>query len=206
MLIQYSKILENCVNEVAKLPGIGKRSALRIVLDLVKKDAEELTLLTDAIQKLHEELKICSVCYNLSDEAICSICADPKRDQTTICVVQDIRDVIAIENTQQYRGVYHVLGGVISPMDGIGPQQIRVQELVNRVSESKPVEVLLALPATPEGDTTNYYIYKSIKDWVSKITTLARGVGINEELEYTDPVTLSRSLLTRTDIEQTFIK
>ncbi|HHT53067.1 MAG: recombination mediator RecR [Bacteroidales bacterium] len=206
MLIQYSKILENCVNEVAKLPGIGKRSALRIVLDLVKKDAGELTLLTDAIQKLHEELKICSVCYNLSDEAICSICADPKRDQTTICVVQDIRDVIAIENTQQYRGVYHVLGGVISPMDGIGPQQIRVQELVNRVSESKPVEVLLALPATPEGDTTNYYIYKSIKDWVSKITTLARGVGINEELEYTDPVTLSRSLLTRTDIEQTFIK
>ena len=156
MLIQYSKILENCVNEVAKLPGIGKRSALRIVLDFVK-DAGELTLLTDAIQKLHEELKICSVCYNLSDEAICSICADPKRDQTTICVVQDIRDVIAIENTQQYRGVYHVLGGVISPMDGIGPQQIRVQELVNRVSESKPVEVLW-LSGYPEGDTTIIYI------------------------------------------------
>ena len=206
MLVQYSKILENCVNEVAKLPGIGKRSALRSVLDLVKKDAGELTLLTDAIQKLHQELKVCSVCYNLSDEAVCSICADPKRDQTTICVVQDIRDVIAIENTQQYRGVYHVLGGVISPMDGIGPQQIRIQELINRAAESKPVEMVLALPATPEGDTTNYYIYKSIKDLVSKITTLARGVGINEELEYTDPVTLSRSLLTRTDIEQTFIQ
>lgn len=206
MLVQYSKILENCVNEVSKLPGIGKRSALRIVLDLVKKDAEELTLLTDSIQKLHQELKVCSICYTLSDEVICSICADSKRDSKTICVVQDIRDVIAIENTQQYRGVYHVLGGVISPMDGIGPQQIRVQELINRVSESKPIEVLLALPATPEGDTTNYYIYKSIKELVSKITTLARGVGINEELEYTDPVTLSRSLLTRTDIEQTFIK
>lgn len=199
MFIQYSKVLENAVNEISKLPGIGKRSALRLVLYLTKTDQKDVSVLTDAIQKLKTDLKMCQVCYNLSDEETCSICNNPKRDQSTICVVQDIRDVIAIENTQQYFGVYHVLGGVISPMEGIGTQQIRLNELFQRVSNQEIKEVVMALPATPEGDTTNYYIYKNIKNLVPTITTIARGIGINEELEYADEVTLGRSLLTRTE-------
>lgn len=199
MFIQYSKVLENAVNEISKLPGIGKRSALRLVLYLTKTDQKDVSVLTDAIQKLKTDLKVCQVCYNLSDEETCSICNNPKRDQSTICVVQDIRDVIAIENTQQYFGVYHVLGGVISPMEGIGTQQIRLNELFQRVSNQEIKEVVMALPATPEGDTTNYYIYKNIKNLVPTITTIARGIGINEELEYADEVTLGRSLLTRTE-------
>lgn len=199
MLIQYSKVLENAVNEISKLPGIGKRSALRLVLHLTKTDPKDVSILTESIQKLKTDLKVCNVCYNLSDEETCSICNHPKRDQLTICVVQDIRDVIAIENTQQYFGVYHVLGGVISPMEGIGTQQIRLAELFKRVSSQQIKEVVMALPATPEGDTTNFYIYKNIKDNVPVITTIARGIGINEELEYADEVTLGRSLLSRTE-------
>lgn len=199
MLVQYSKVLENAVNEISKLPGIGKRSALRLVLYLSKTDLKDVSILTESIQKLKTDLKICKVCYNLSDEETCSICNNPKRDQSTICVVQDIRDVIAIENTQQYFGVYHVLGGVISPMEGIGTQQIKLFELFQRVAGQQIKEVVMALPATPEGDTTNYYIYKNIKDLVPVITTIARGIGINEELEYADEVTLGRSLLSRTE-------
>lgn len=199
MLIEYSKVLENAVNEISKLPGIGKRSALRLVLYLTKADSKDVSVLTESIQKLKTDLKVCQVCYNLSDEETCSICNNPKRDQSTICVVQDIRDVIAIENTQQYFGVYHVLGGVISPMEGIGTQQIRLNELFQRVANQEIKEVVMALPATPEGDTTNYYIYKNIKELVPTITTIARGIGINEELEYADEVTLGRSLLTRTE-------
>ena len=199
MLIQYSKVLENAVNEISKLPGIGKRSALRLVLYLTKTDQKDVSVLTDAIQKLKTDLKVCQICYNLSDDDTCSICNNPKRDQSIICVVQDIRDVIAIENTQQYQGVYHVLGGVISPMEGIGTQQIKLAELFHRVENQQIREVIMALPATPEGDTTNFYIYKNIKDRVPVITTIARGIGINEELEYADEVTLGRSLLSRTE-------
>ena len=199
MLIQYSKVLENAVNEITKLPGIGKRSALRLVLYLTKTDSKDVSILTEAIQKLKTDLKVCQICYNLSDDDTCSICNNPKRDQSIICVVQDIRDVIAIENTQQYQGVYHVLGGVISPMEGIGTQQIKLAELFHRVENLQIREVIMALPATPEGDTTNFYIYKNIKDRVPVITTIARGIGINEELEYADEVTLGRSLLSRTE-------
>lgn len=204
MLIQYSKILENAVNEISKLPGIGKRSALRLALHITKAEPNDIIQLTDSLLKLKNDLKICKICYNLSDDIECNICSNHKRDHSLICVVQDIRDVIAIENTNQYQGVYHVLGGVISPMDGVGPQQIKLQELFDRVAQNEIKEVVMALPATPEGDTTNFYIYKNIKDKVSTITTLARGVGINEELEYADEVTLGRSLLTRTDFERAF--
>ena len=199
MYIQYSKVLENAVNEISKLPGIGKRSALRLVLYLTKTDSKDVSILTEAIQKLKTDLKVCQICYNLSDDDTCSICNNPKRDQSIICVVQDIRDVIAIENTQQYQGVYHVLGGVISPMEGIGTQQMKLAELFHRVENHQIREVIMALPATPEGDTTNFYIYKNIKDRVPVITTIARGIGINEELEYADEVTLGRSLLSRTE-------
>lgn len=206
MLEFFSKHLENAVNEIAKLPGIGKRTALRLTLHLVKADKTEVNALTSAIDNLKEHLCYCKNCFNLSDKEICDICENPKRDHATICVVQDIRDVIAIENTNQYAGVYHVLGGVISPMDGIGINQLRLQELFNRIEQGGVREVVLALPATVEGDTTNFFIYKNIKDKVSEITTIARGVGIGEELEYADEVTLGRSLMGRTRFESVYVK
>ena len=161
MISLYSKHLENAVNEISKLPGIGKRSALRLALHLIKQDVANVTLLTDRINKLKSEVVYCRQCHNLSDHEICDICANPKRDAGVICVVQDIRDVIAIENTHQYQGVYHVLGGVISPMDGIGIQQLTIQQLFDRVSAREVKEIILALPATVEGDTTNFFIYKT---------------------------------------------
>lgn len=206
MLEFFSKYLENAVNEIAKLPGIGKRTALRLTLHLVKADKTEVNALTSAIDNLKEHLCYCKNCFNLSDKEICDICENPKRDHATICVVQDIRDVIAIENTNQYAGVYHVLGGVISPMDGIGINQLRLQELFDRIEQGGVREVVLALPATVEGDTTNFFIYKNIKDKVSEITTIARGVGIGEELEYADEVTLGRSLMGRTRFESVYVK
>jgi recombination protein RecR len=206
MLEFFSKHLENAVNEIAKLPGIGKRTALRLTLHLVKADKMEVSALTSAIDNLKEHLCYCKNCFNLSDKEICDICENPKRDHATICVVQDIRDVIAIENTNQYAGVYHVLGGVISPMDGIGINQLRLQELFDRIEQGGVREVVLALPATVEGDTTNFFIYKNIKDKVSEITTIARGVGIGEELEYADEVTLGRSLMGRTRFESVYVK
>ena len=206
MLEFFSKHLENAVNEIAKLPGIGKRTALRLTLHLVKADKTEVNALTSAIDNLKEHLCYCKNCFNLSDKEICDICENPKRDHATICVVQDIRDVIAIENTNQYAGVYHVLGGVISPMDGIGINQLRLQELFDRIEQGGVREVVLALPATVEGDTTNFFIYKNIKDKVSEITTIARGVGIGEELEYADEVTLERSLMGRTRFESVYVK
>jgi len=202
----YSKNLENAVNEIAKLPGIGRRTALRLALHLMKAEAEDVTLLTDRINRLKTDVFYCKKCYNISDSEICDICANPKRDTTTICVVQDIRDVIAIENTNQYQGVYHVLGGVISPMDGIGINQLRIQELFNRVEQELVKELILALPATVEGDTTNFYIYKNVKDKVGQVTTIARGIGVGEELEYADEVTLGRSLLARTDFDKAYQK
>lgn len=206
MLEFFSKHFENAVNEIAKLPGIGKRTALRLTLHLVKADKTEVNALTSAIDNLKEHLCYCKNCFNLSDKEICDICENPKRDHATICVVQDIRDVIAIENTNQYAGVYHVLGGVISPMDGIGINQLRLQELFDRIEQGGVREVVLALPATVEGDTTNFFIYKNIKDKVSEITTIARGVGIGEELEYADEVTLGRSLMGRTRFESVYGK
>ena len=202
----YSKNLENAVNEIAKLPGIGRRTALRLALHLMKTEAEDVTLLTDRINRLKTDVFYCKKCYNISDSEICDICANPKRDTTTICVVQDIRDVIAIENTNQFQGVYHVLGGVISPMDGIGINQLKIQELFDRVEHEQVKELILALPATVEGDTTNFYIYKNVKDKVEQVTTIARGIGVGEELEYADEVTLGRSLLARTDFDKAYQK
>lgn len=202
----YSKNLENAVNEIAKLPGIGRRTALRLALHLMKTETEDVTLLTDRINRLKTDVFYCKKCYNISDNEICDICANPKRDTTTICVVQDIRDVIAIENTNQFTGVYHVLGGVISPMDGIGINQLKIQELFDRVEKEQVKELILALPATVEGDTTNFYIYKNVKDKVEQVTTIARGIGVGEELEYADEVTLGRSLLARTDFDKAYQK
>ena len=202
----YSKNLENAVNEIAKLPGIGKRTALRLALHLMKSEKDDVFLLTDRINKLKTDVFYCHKCYNISDSEICDICANPRRDASTICVVQDIRDVIAIENTNQFTGVYHVLGGVISPMDGIGVNQLRLQELFDRVGQEQVKELILALPATVEGDTTNFYIYKNVKDKVGQVTTIARGIGVGEDLEYADEVTLGRSLLARTDFDNAYKK
>ena len=204
MLSIYSKHLENAVNEIAKLPGIGKRTALRLALHLIKSEPEDVQLLADRIVKLKTDVCCCKECYNISDNELCDICANPKRDEHLICVVQDIRDVIAIENTNQFNGRYHVLGGVISPMDGIGIRQLRLQELFNRIERSEIRELILALPATVEGDTTNFFIYKNVQEKVPTVTTIARGIGIGEELEYADEVTLGRSLVARMDFNKAY--
>lgn len=196
-----SKILENAVNEIAKLPGIGRRTALRLALHVVKTQELEIELLANALLTLKKDLKTCAHCFNVSDTECCEICANEKRNRKIICVVQDIRDVIAIESTNQFLGVYHVLGGVISPVDGIGPRQLKLEELFQRVGKEKIDEIVLALPATPEGDTTNFYIHKNCSEFVPIITLLARGVGIGEELEFTDEVTLGRSFISRTNFE-----
>lgn len=206
MLEVYSKNLENAVNEIAKLPGIGKRTALRLALHLIKSEKEDVTLLTERINKLKTDVCCCKQCFNISDDELCDICANTKRDPKTICVVQDIRDVIAIENTNQFKGVYHVLGGVISPMEGIGINQLRLQELFTRVETGEVNELILALPATVEGDTTNFFIYKNVKEKVQTITTIARGIGIGEELEYADEVTLGRSLVARMEFDKAYKK
>ncbi|MBO7648210.1 MAG: recombination protein RecR [Bacteroidales bacterium] len=204
MLSLYSQNLENAVNEIAKLPGVGKRTALRLALHLVKASPEEVQLLTERINKLKTDICSCKVCYNISDHEVCDICANPKRDAGVICVVQDIRDVIAIENTSQFNGLYHVLGGVISPMEGVGIRQLRLQELFDRVGKGDVRELILALPATVEGDTTNFFIYKNVKDKVPAVTTIARGIGVGEELEYADEVTLGRSLVARLDFDKAY--
>lgn len=202
----HSKHLENAVNEIARLPGIGKRTALRLALFLIKERDEDVISFTNAVSNLKTKVYWCKQCHNLSDTELCGICSQPKRDNTLICVVQDIRDLIAIENTAQFSGLYHVLGGVISPVDGIGPNQLTLNDLFKRVTEHQIREVILALPATVEGDTTNFFIYKNIRDKVGKITTIARGIGIGEELEYADEITLGRSLQTRTDFETVYAK
>ena len=204
MLSLYSQNLENAVNEIAKLPGVGKRTALRLALHLVKASPEEVQMLTERIGKLKTDICSCKVCYNISDHEVCDICANPKRDAGIVCVVQDIRDVIAIENTGQFNGLYHVLGGVISPMEGVGIRQLRLQELFDRVGKGDVRELILALPATVEGDTTNFFIYKNVKDKVPAVTTIARGIGVGEELEYADEVTLGRSLVARLDFDKAY--
>ena len=198
-----SQILENTVREFSRLPGIGKKTALRLVLFLLKQEKADVLRFADSLRRLSEEIVYCKSCYNISDNEICDICASPKRDHSTVCVVENIKDVMAIENTQQYFGVYHVLGGVISPMDGIGPDDITVKPLQKRVEQGLAKELIFALPTTMEGDTTNFYLYRKFKDSHVKITTLARGVSIGDELEYTDEITLGRSLINRMPFENT---
>ena len=200
---QYpSQLLERAVQEFAKLPGIGRKTALRLVLHLLRQEEEDVTLLTDAISKMKKEVKRCKVCHNISDSEVCPICSDPRRDSSMICVVENIQDLMAVENTQQFNGSYHVLGGVISPMDGIGPADLEIDSLVERVSEGDVKEVILALSSTMEGDTTNFYIFRKLAPYKDvKISIIARGISVGDELEYTDEVTLGRSILNRTVFE-----
>lgn len=197
-----SKLLEQAVDELAKLPGIGRRTALRLALHLLKQDVNDVEILGETIIKLRQEIKHCDICHNISDSERCSICSDSNRDQGIICVVQDIRDVMAIENTGQFKGVYHVLGGLISPLDGIGPSDLSIDELFDRLKEDETKELIMALNPTVEGDTTNFFIYRKLKDNNIKITTIARGVAIGDELEYADEVTLGRSIANRIPYEQ----
>ena len=192
-----SKLLENAVNEFSKLPGIGKKTALRLVLHLLKKETDEVLRFSRSITQLREEVKHCRICRNISDNDKCNICSNPSRDHRIVCVVENIRDVMSIENTQQYRGVYHVLGGIISPMDGVGPSDLEIESLLARVAQGETDEVIFALSTTMEGDSTNFYIFKKLKDFPVRITTLARGVSIGDEIEYTDEITLGRSIVNR---------
>jgi recombination protein RecR len=201
-----SRLLENAVNEFAKLPGIGRKSALRLVLHMLKQDLQEVEIFGNSLIQLRTEIKHCKVCHNISDTDTCSICANPSRNPSIICVVENIKDVMSIENTQQFKGLYHVLGGIISPMDGIGPSDLEIDSLVNRVNEGNTEEIILALSTTMEGDTTNFFIYKKLKNTEVKISTLARGVSIGDELEYTDEVTLGRSIVNRMNFEESIIR
>ncbi|MBI9056531.1 MAG: recombination protein RecR [Labilibaculum sp.] len=197
-----SKLLENAVNEFSKLPGIGRKTALRLVLHLLNQPKEDVHLFGSSIIQLRDEIKHCTSCYNISDTSMCDICANPKRDHKTICVVESIRDVMSIERTQQFTGIYHVLGGIISPMDGIGPSDLKIEPLIQKVSEGKAKEIILALSTTMEGDTTNFYLFKKLNKFKIPVTTIARGVSIGDELEYTDEITLGRSILHRTPFNQ----
>ena len=190
-------MLENAVNEFSKLPGIGKKTALRLVLHLLRKDIEEVRRFSHSLTQLREEVKHCKNCRNISDTDLCNICNNPSRDHRIVCVVENIRDVMSVENTQQYKGVYHVLGGIISPMDGIGPADLEIVSLLQRVEKGEIDEVIFALSTTMEGDSTNFYIFKKLKPFDVKVTTLARGVSIGDEIEYTDEVTLGRSIVNR---------
>ncbi len=200
---QYpSKLLENAVSQFSQLPGIGRKTALRLVLHLLRQDTEDVERLASALTTMKREVKHCRVCHNISDLEICPICNNPCRDRKTVCVVENIQDVMAIENTQQYHGLYHVLGGVISPMDGIGPGDIEINSLVERVGQENVEEVILALSPTMEGDTTNFYLFRKLAPYKDlRITVIARGVSVGDELEYTDEVTLGRSILNRTIFE-----
>lgn len=196
----YSSILlENAVNEFAKLPGIGRKTALRLVLHLLKQSEDEVELFGTTFIRLRKEIVYCKVCHNISDTEVCHICSNPSRDAQTICVVENIKDVMSVENTRQYKGLYHVLGGIISPMDGVGPNDLEIESLVKRVQEEGVKEVILALSTTMEGDTTNFYIFRKLSPTGVKITTIARGIAIGDELEYADEVTLGRSIVNRVE-------
>jgi len=196
-----SKLLENAVSEVSQLPGIGKRTALRLVLHLLKQPKERTTYLTTALDRLREDIKLCQNCHNISDIALCEICSNKNRDAQFLCVVEDIRDVMAIESTSQFRGLYHVLGGKISPIEGIGPQNLTIDSLVKKAKQGNIKEIIFALSSTMEGDTTNFYIYRQIEGLDIKISTIARGISVGDELEYADEVTLGRSILNRIPFE-----
>lgn len=196
-----SKLLENAVHEMSQLPGIGKRTALRLVLHLLKQPEDQTIRLSHALSKLRNGIKFCTSCHNISDVELCEICASPKRDESLVCVVEDIRDVMAIENTGQYKGLYHVLGGKISPMEGIGPQDLTIASLVEKAKQGRIKELIFALSSTMEGDTTNFYIYKQLDGLEINTSTIARGVSVGDELEYADEITLGRSIINRIPFE-----
>ncbi len=196
-----SKLLENAVNEMSQLPGIGKRTALRLVLHLLKQSKDQTKYLVTALQSFRNDIKLCKNCHNISDIELCEICANPNRNNEIICVVEDIRDVMAIENTAQFKGLYHVLGGKISPIEGIGPHNLTIDSLVKKVKEGKIKELIFALSSTMEGDTTNFYIYRQLQDFDVNLTTIARGISVGDELEYTDEITLGRSIINRMPFE-----
>ena len=196
-----SKLLENAVNEMSQLPGIGKRTALRLVLHLLKQPSEQTEILSSALTAMRNDIQYCKECNTISDADICGICSNASRDKSIICVVEDVRDVMALENTGMFKGVYHVLGGKISPIEGVGPSQLKITTLVDKVKEGNVAEIIFALSSTMEGDTTNFYIYKQIKEFEIKTSTIARGIAVGDELEYADEVTLGRSLLNRIPFE-----
>jgi recombination protein RecR len=201
-----SKLLEKAVNEVAQLPGIGKRTALRLVLHLLKQPMEQTQFLSNALTTMREEIKFCKSCHNISDVEVCEICNNGARNHQIICVVEDVRDVMAIENTNQFKGIYHVLGGKISPIDGVGPSQLNINSLIEKAKLGNIEELIFALSSTMEGDTTNFYIFKHIKDLPIKTSTIARGIAVGDELEYADEVTLGRSILNRIPFENSVNK
>lgn len=199
-----SKLLEKAVNEMAQLPGIGKRTALRLVLHLLKQPSDQTQFLTESLTNMRNDIRFCSNCHNISDTEVCQICANSSRIHHLICVVEDIRDVMAIENTGQYKGIYHVLGGKISPIDGVGPSQLNINSLLEKVNSGHVKELIFALSSTMEGDTTNFYIYKQIANSEVIVSTIARGIAVGDELEYADEVTLGRSILQRVPFESSF--
>jgi recombination protein RecR len=192
-----SKLIEEAVTEVAKLPGIGRKTALRLVLHLLKKDEQQTLTLAEALTNMRTQIQYCRHCHNISDADVCAICANPARDRSIICVVEDTRDVLAIENTAQYKGMYHVLGGIISPIEGIGPHDLKIESLISRLPDSETKEIILALSPTMEGDTTAFYLTKKLKPHNVKISTIARGIPVGGELEYADEITLGRSIVRR---------
>lgn len=203
MVQQYSSaLLEKAVGEFAKLPGIGRKTALRLVLFMLRQGDNDVDQFVNAVSKMKREVKYCRVCHNISDTDVCPICSDHSRDAATICVVENVQDVLAVENTQQFHGLYHVLGGIISPMDGIGPADLEIDSLVSRVAAGGVKEVILALSSTMEGDTSNFYISRKLADYPVKLSVIARGISVGDELEYTDEVTLGRSILNRTPFNQ----
>ncbi|MDY0099138.1 MAG: recombination mediator RecR [Bacteroidales bacterium] len=197
-----SRTLENAVNEFASLPGIGRKTAFRLVMSLLKRDPDEVRKFGESIMKLREEIRYCRNCHNISDTDICNICADERRDRSLICVVENIQDVMAIENTRQYKGLYHVLGGIISPIDGIGPADLNIDSLEEKAGSGGIAEIILALSTTMEGDTTNFYLFKRLSKYGIPLTTLARGVAVGDELEYTDELTLGRAINNRSPYQQ----
>ena len=199
-----SKLLENAVDEFAKLPGIGRKTALRLVLHLLKQPTNEVESFSDALKELKQNVKYCKECMNISDTEICSICANPRRDSSLLCIVENIKDVMSLESTNQYNGLYFVLCGLINPMNGIGPADLNIEGLINKIAQGSVKEVIMALSATMEGDTTIFYLYKKIKNFDIEITAIARGVAIGDDLEYTDEITLGRALLNRTKLEASF--
>lgn len=197
-----SRLLENAVAEFASLPGIGRKTAFRLVMNLLRRNPDELRRFGESIIRLHEDICYCSICHNISDTEICSICSDEKRDRSIICVVENIQDVIAIENTRQFRGLYHVLGGIISPIDGIGPSDLKIGSLEEKARKGNVKEIIFALSTTMEGDTTNFYLYKRLSGYAITLSTLARGVAIGDELEYTDEITLGKAINNRSPYHQ----
>lgn len=197
-----SRLLENAVNEFASLPGVGRKTAFRLVMNLLKRDSSEVRRFGETILKLHEEIRYCKICHSISDAEICDICSDEKRDRSLVCVVESIQDVMAVENTRQYKGLYHVLGGIISPIDGVGPSDLNIESLEEKIKAGGINEIIFALSTTMEGDTTNYYLFRKLGRYNKTITTLARGVAIGDELEYTDEITLGRAITNRNPYQQ----